>query len=265
MNYSTRRAFTLVELLVVVSIIAVLMALLIPTINTMRQASWKVVCQSNARQMTVGFLAYSADWRGMMMTPWDPNTGVDAGWHARLARYVNNGTVTIYVCPANKEARPDDQQNTQLVPLEDSWVERTRRSDFGINVTSGDHWMDGNWRAEWINGNKDWMKNDAPTWMGGTWDNSQEQWGTCGSMRLAAMAGDTAMFLETSDRPWNVSAFNGGTNSFAWGWARLQGQHRGLNTIGRVDGSVAQLTGTEIYGHAPWGHYGGAWTPAGDD
>lgn len=45
-----RRAFTLVELLVTVSIIALLIGLLVPALGSMRRAGWATKSQSNLRQ-----------------------------------------------------------------------------------------------------------------------------------------------------------------------------------------------------------------------
>ena len=56
-----RSAFTLVELLVVVAIIAVMMALLLPALGRAREASRAVVCMSNLRQLGVAFVSYVSD------------------------------------------------------------------------------------------------------------------------------------------------------------------------------------------------------------
>jgi prepilin-type N-terminal cleavage/methylation domain-containing protein len=64
-----RRAFTLVELLVVVGIIAVLVALLLPAISRVRSQAVNQVCKNNIRQIGAGILMYVNDNRGRFADP----------------------------------------------------------------------------------------------------------------------------------------------------------------------------------------------------
>lgn len=61
-----RRGFTLIELLVVVAVIAVLMALLVPSLQSARRQGKRVVCLSNLRQLGQFTLMYSADNADLM-------------------------------------------------------------------------------------------------------------------------------------------------------------------------------------------------------
>jgi len=76
--------FTLVELLVVIGIIALLVGILLPTLNKSRKMARTTVCLSNVRQLTTSFVMYIQDHKGRY-SPYF--TKPDLQWLHQLKRY----------------------------------------------------------------------------------------------------------------------------------------------------------------------------------
>lgn len=81
-----RRAFTMVELLMVIAIIGLLLSFLLPTLSKVKEEGYRIKCMNNLRQLGGAIYMYAQENRGQMVFcnwNWQEGAGRPAGWLAQ--------------------------------------------------------------------------------------------------------------------------------------------------------------------------------------
>ena len=96
-NCPSNAGFTLIELLVVIAIIAILAALLLPTLAIAKQKSYTVKCMSNQGQIGKAYMMYTDDNRDYYpeINDWASTGGKDGTYDVFTA--ATNRPLNIYV------------------------------------------------------------------------------------------------------------------------------------------------------------------------
>ncbi len=111
----SRRAFTLIELLIVVAMIAVLVGILAISLRGVGAAATRTESLSALRQMALGYTAYTQDHRGQLLPGY-----IDEGLFA-TGEFFENLTVSL---PSGAELQPADKQSYvwRLAPyIDNAW------------------------------------------------------------------------------------------------------------------------------------------------
>jgi prepilin-type processing-associated H-X9-DG protein len=174
-SHSRFAAFTLVELLVVVGIVAMLLAIILPALNRATRAARLVQCQANLKQLSNGVFMYAVENHGRR----PPNTSSPSGqfWfdERHVGALLSNGKNVkggVFSCPEDDDALRSYAMNAWVSSALDPdivnaipatgvlWgpsVERSTQVILLIEVWSG-----------WDNASKGYSGNEVVGWFGDT-------------------------------------------------------------------------------------------------
>ncbi len=150
------RAFTIIELMVSIAVIALLIGLLVPVLATARDAARRTICLSNARQITTAINAFSAENQSRL--PENRTLVSDTEYITWRRNFFNTGTladIEAWRCPMHPKPGPWGEAgftengarcvgdiassyalNGHLLWRRDKTDDQARRSDADINRPS---------------------------------------------------------------------------------------------------------------------------------
>jgi len=162
-NAKSRRAgFTLVELLVVIGIIALLISIMLPSLNAARRQATRIACAANIRSIGQSYQLYAAEYKGnyppVQMWHWPIGNWGNPWWDDPDANHmppipdgagllVTNGYVKdprIYYCPGQDDISWVDWQDQ-----EKNWLKVAQGDYTGLSAAHNGYHHYANYYSQW--------------------------------------------------------------------------------------------------------------------
>lgn len=100
-RFKIKKGFTLIELLVVIAIIALLMSILLPSLNKVKQMARTLVCKANLHNYGLAFAGFLAENNDKYFN--FGNTNKSHGWKEELQPYFEDSPQILLCTEAKKE------------------------------------------------------------------------------------------------------------------------------------------------------------------
>jgi len=129
-------AFTLIELLVVIAIIAILAAMLLPSLARAKSSALRVRCMSNLHQIGIALRQYVDEYQKYPAYGWNGETAIRVDrsvyWDNKILPYAG-GNRGVFLCPANAAAQNNVATNWSFPDTEEPFILWPNAS-YGYNV-----------------------------------------------------------------------------------------------------------------------------------
>jgi len=147
--------FTLVELLVVITIIGILISLLLPAVQAAREAARRLQCSNNIRQCGLALMNYESQWRFFPPSSYYKSASPDsdrehwANWVIVTLPFMEQQALhdsfdlTLPINNAANRAARGVSLSTMLCPSDPN----NRATYSSVDSTEGDNWARGNYGA----------------------------------------------------------------------------------------------------------------------